>query len=263
MILRLLAIFILLLTVAAPASAANWLADSPSDSGSSSSISTIPLVFAGTPSDNQGSLPMADIVGGAMQCPSASPIAADPIAPAQSSEGSTIIKLAGPPAALILIVQGLVFMGLIRGRRKWVLLVFAMIAVGRAGLQALPRLFTLESESAPARTSSASQFTQQEGQRLASEAHTASLDYVWMLRRAGSAPLLPRSTFEQTIAKTVVIPANGMATSTFAALSLPAHAPAVDRPLPVAFQPQEASPSLSRDLIPFSLFARSPPAVSA
>ena len=262
MSLRLLAILILLVTVAASAPAATWFAVPPSGSGSSSPIS-IPLVFAETPSDIQGYLPVADLAGGAMHSPSASTVAADPIAPAQSSDGSAIVKLAAPPAALFLMVQGLAFICLIRGRRKWILIVFAMISLGRAGLHALPRIFTLESESAPpARTSSASQpLTQHDGQRLASEARTASLDYVWMLRRAHAEPLLSRSTFEQAASHTVAVPGKGRAADIFVPLSLHPEPTAADRPLPAAFLPRETSPPLSRDPILFSLFARLPPAI--
>ena len=263
MSLRLLAILTLLLTVAAPASAANCFAVPPSDSGSSSLISTIPLVFAGTPSDNQGGLPMADLVGGAMQSLGASPIATDPIAPGQSSDGSTIVKLAAPPATLILLVQGLAFVCLIRGRRKWVLILFAMIALGRAGLLALPRLFTLESESAPARTSTASQpFTQQEGQRLASEAHTASLDYVWMLRRADSEPLLSRSTFEQATSHTVAAATLALGTVPFVPADLPPEPVAADRPVPMAFAPKAYRVYPLHDGFLWQLFARPPPPCS-
>lgn len=98
-----------------------------------------------------------------------------------------IVELAGPPATLLLVAQGVLFVLIKRSRRKCARLLATIMLLGWDGLQALPKLLILASKSAPARTSALAHFTiQDEGQRLASEAHAIDLDYIWMLRRMGA-----------------------------------------------------------------------------
>jgi len=51
-----------------------------------------------------------------------------------------IVRLGGPPAALLLVLQGIACIALFRGRRKWSAVLVALLSLGRSSLCALPQL---------------------------------------------------------------------------------------------------------------------------
>jgi hypothetical protein len=61
--------------------------------------------------------------------------------PAEPAHEAGLMRLAAPPAALLMLLQGVLCIAIVRGRRKWAFLAVAAISLGRAGLNALPRLF--------------------------------------------------------------------------------------------------------------------------
>ena len=230
----LLAIFIILAIAAVPAAADGWF--SPSVEPSASFPST-PLLFLSFDTQafgaNDGLVANPDLIGSALTIGHDGPMASDSAEASTADQASTsIVKLAAPPAAWLMVVQGLVFVGFARRRRKWLLVLLAMVAIARVGVQALPRLFTLKSEPARARTSAASQTITRRGeQRLASEARTTGLDYVWMLRRADAEPVLSRDAFERFVASALPPLTKGSVTASFVPAILHCETPAAGYPL--------------------------------
>jgi len=92
---------------------------------------------------------------------------------AQAAGFERVIKLAGPLAALLIVVQGILCTAIVRGRRKWVLLAVPMISVGRADLNVLPRL-TDAGPRPSNRPVAAQPAINLDAQRQASEAPTPS-----------------------------------------------------------------------------------------
>ena len=50
------------------------------------------------------------------------------------------LKLAAPPAGILLMLQGILCIGLFRGRRKCIALLIALLSVGRTGITGIPQL---------------------------------------------------------------------------------------------------------------------------
>ena len=190
---------------------------------------------------------------------------------AQPAGTAKVIRLAGPPAALLMVLQGILCIAFVRGRRKWALVAVAMISFGRAGLNALPRLFDAARPSnRPVATQPAVNLG---GQRLASEAHTPDLDFIGLLRRMESEPfdVTIRTTSLRRIVSTLtpvaVRPTEQRLTVGFSVPSaLPSHIPdnlAGDNDALCGFVPRENKCPFPLQPIPHSLFARPPPAISA
>jgi len=205
MSLRNLLTSIALLALAAGSAAAGGVLH-PDDDGEpvSSALASLPPLFSEQLAALPGASDAMNGIAGSQAAPLAGTSAADP----GDSKASSPIPLSAPPAALLLMVQGMLFIGAIRKRRQWMLAAVAVISFGRAGIQALPRLLSSSSQPAPARTSQPYRtHVQDDGQRVASEAHTADLDYVWMLRRLGSEPTIsPRASIERAISSTAAPP---------------------------------------------------------
>jgi len=183
---------------------------------------------------------------------------------AGDSKASSTIPLSAPPAAILLMVQGLLFIGAIRKRRQWIMMAVAAISLGRAGIHALPRLLTSSSQPAPARTAQPYRtHAQDDGQRVASEAHTADLDYIWMLRRLGADPTISRTAIEQAISSTVVSGRTPLATVSFVPADLPSPAFIIPGPSqPAGFVARETQVCSLKKGFLVTRFARPPPEFS-
>ena len=245
--LRYLVATALFAAIAVPAAAGQGVA-APGPALAEGSIS-LPLIFSDTPVQND---PVADLlVGGAV--PSlASPEVAEAVT-------TSAVKLAAPPAALLLVIQGLAFIGAVRTRRRWALIMLAALAVGKIGLQAIPRLFAAPSpEPTYARTAPATFGPAvDEGQRRASEAHAADLDYIWMLRRAGSEPVL--STLHSIVSSERASHLEAPPSHPSTGYSLPSDIAQAVAPLAQWFILPDKKVTLPDRPAAFALFARPPP----
>jgi len=100
----------------------------------------------------------------------------------------SVIKLAAPPAGLLLMLQGIFCVAFFRGRRKWAALLVTAVAAARGGLTALPRVF-ISHESEDARQPVAADSEQCSPRAaLARGAARPELEYVGLLRRLGADP---------------------------------------------------------------------------
>jgi hypothetical protein len=171
------------------------------------------------------------------------------------------MKLAGPPATLLLMLQGLICVGLIRGRRKWAVALLAVVALGRAGLAALPQLIGLPKTKAVSAPPPADT-----GVGLAARhslpSTSPALSYVGLLRRLDGDAASANPAGQ--IAPTNREPAAGSVLNELAAgFSLPAALPSRQACVPAAynfaFLPPEPRAALPLQAISFALFARPPP----
>lgn len=180
---------------------------------------------------------------------------------AQPEGASKAINLAGPPAALLMLLQGVLCVVFVRGRRKWALLAVAAISLGRTGLNALPRL--LVSGPNTANRAEASQPVVPDGQRLSSESHAPDFDFVALLRRLESEPpAFPGSS--SLLDKIASHPEVGLdltqaVSGSFVSFALVPQAFSFGETAPCGFVPRERKASLPLAPLPFSLFARPPP----
>ncbi|NQT20348.1 MAG: hypothetical protein HQ592_11630 [Planctomycetes bacterium] len=222
------------------------------------------LVFSELPpldSVTASPLAMADITAsGAVALPSA-PADTTSGKVAQPEGASKAITLAGPPAALLMLLQGVLCVAFVRGRRKWALLAVAVISLGRTGLNALPRL--LVSGPNAANRPEASQPLVPDGQRFASESRTPDFDFVGLLRRleseppafAGSSSLLDNIASHPEASLDLTQAVSG----SFVSSTLAPQASSFGEAPLCGFVLRERKASLPLQPLPFSLFARPPP----
>ena len=186
---------------------------------------------------------------------------------AQPEESSKTIELAGPPAALFMLLQGVLCVAFVRGRRKWALLAVAVISLGRTGLHALPRL--LVSGSNTANRSEVAKPVVPDGRRFASESRTPDLDFAGMLRQTGPEgghqTDVPSdlSTIHQLVSQSAVAFSSRKATAApLPAPVLTAGETSSGHLLQCGSVLEEEDPAIPRHLLSFDLFARPPPVCS-
>ena len=187
--------------------------------------------------------------------------------PAQVAAGGEIgsgqdpMKLAGPPTTLLLMLQGLVCVGLIRGRRKWAVALLAVVAVGRAGLGALPQLIGLpktKAVSAPPPADTGIGLAPCHSLPAASPA----LSYAGLLRRldGDAASASARTLLDpKNLEPAAKVTASGLAAGFHVLAALPTPEPGLPAPADIAFLPSEVRPTLPVQPLAFALFARPPP----
>lgn len=100
----------------------------------------------------------------------------------------SVIKLAAPPAGLLLMLQGVLCIGFFRGRRKWAALLVGLLSVGRTGLAALPRLFASPAGGKVAAPPAAQPLQAPALGWARGAPPSAELDFIGLLRRLQAAP---------------------------------------------------------------------------
>ncbi len=187
---------------------------------------------------------------------------------AQPEGASNTIELAGPPAAVLMLLQGVLCVAFVRGRRKWALLAVAFISLGRTGLSALPRL--LVSRLYTANRPEATQPVVPDGRGFTSQSRTPDFDFVGVLRQTGSdgehqtdvRPGLP--TIHQLVSQSPVAFSSRKATADLLpAAVLPAGETSSGHQPQCGSVLAEEEPAFPRLLLAFDLFARPPPLRSA
>jgi hypothetical protein len=175
--------------------------------------------------------------------------------------GNDPVKLAGPPATLLLMFQGLLCIGLIRSRRKWAAALLAVVTIGRAGLEALPELVGLPKAEA-ASAAAASEAATRLSDRPVLPSTSPGQSYAGLLRRldGDAASANAASLAKLTNLKPATSTASRDLVAGFSLL------PAVTSPealLPpaagIAFLPADGGASLPPQQVCFALFARPPP----
>jgi len=176
-----------------------------------------------------------------------------------SGESNGAFPLTAPPAALLLVIQGLAFVSFVKTRRKWTVVVLLAVSLGKAGLESLPRLWSQKSRPVVPSVLTGTPAPGDLGQRIASEARTAARDYVWLLRGAAGQPNTAGKLLQQSV---LLAPANGHATLSVAhpAAILSVDISAASHYLSVAFITIWKRPNSPSVFFAFdTLFARPPP----
>ena len=175
-----------------------------------------------------------------------------------SGERNGAFPLTAPPAALLLVIQGLAFAWFVKTRRKWAVVVLIAVSIGKAGLDSLPRLWSQKSRAVVPSVLTGRPAPGGLGQRIASEARTAARDYVWLLRGAAGDPSAAGKLLQRAL---LLAPAKAHAPFGVPqpAAILPLDVSAVSRYLPVAFIAIWKRPNPSSVFAFDPLFARPPP----
>jgi hypothetical protein len=186
-----------------------------------------------------------------------------PELPVSGASSQGIARLAGPPAAALLMLQGIACIAFFRGRRKWLALLVAALALGRDGLCALPRLVGVHRTAREPGGSPPADSARLVALNSAVPAQVPERDFLGLLRRLDSGSASAGGRF-QTFERVRGMEAAGAAKSGMAAYTVLLTAIVEDSPMAVpaalsAVVPLGSSPLFLPPALPFALFARPPP----
>ena len=188
-------------------------------------------------------------------------VSSDPISPSSHTATADMTKLGAPPAGIFLLIQGIVCIAFFRGRRKWAAVLVAAVALGRSGLNVLPRLLAMPKPH-PTRVAEAPDPREDSTDLRASPPERGEVQYLGLLRRLGAeaGPDASRGHAPRFVLSKPA--ASGVSLGAGFSFSVPAEPPAqacLSGELYVAYAEAPEAPALVLQQFSPCLFARPPP----